>query len=171
MTITLSSAASAAVNQMFAALDGILQKGAAFAKAKNIDEDVLINSRLAPDMFPLSFQIRVATELPARALSRLAGADLPSFSDNETTLAEFRDRIVKARAHIKGLAADAIDADPDKVQEFPLGQDRKITLSRTAYVQNFILPNLYFHVTAAYLILRHLGVELGKEDFLAALEE
>jgi hypothetical protein len=171
MTDSISSAANDAIDQMFASLDGVLEKGAAYAKANNIEEEVLLNWRLAPDMFPLVRQIRIATELPARGLSRLAGADLPSFTDDETTIAQCRDRIVKARAFIKGLSSDAIDANPDKTMSFPMGPDNTMEMKRIAYLRNFILPNLYFHVSAAYLILRHLGVELGKRDFLAVPQE
>jgi hypothetical protein len=171
MTDSISSAANDAIDQMFAALDGVLQKGAAYAKANDIEEEVLLNWRLAPDMFPLVRQIRIATELPARALSRLAGADLPVFSDDETTFAQCRDRIVKARAFIKGLSSDAIDADPDKTMSFPLGPDNSMEMKRLSYFRNFILPNLYFHVTAAYAILRQVGVDLGKRDFLAVPQE
>lgn len=168
MTITLSSSANAAIDQMFKALEGVLKKGAAAAKTKDVEDSIYLDWRLAPDMFPLAFQVRVATELPARALSRLAGAELPSFSDDETTFAEMLQRIAKARDFIKSLPAAAIDADPDKSITFPVGPDNEMTMPRRAYVQNFILPNLYFHVTAAYLILRHLGVDLGKRDYLAA---
>lgn len=170
MTITLSSSANAAIDQMFSALEGILKKGAAAAKAKDVEDSVYLNWRLAPDMFPLAFQIRVATEFPARTLSRLAGKEPPGLADDETTFAEFVQRIATTRDIIKTLPADAIDADPDGSITFPVGPDNEMTLPRRAYVQNFILPNLYFHVTAVYLILRHLGVDLGKSDFLAAAQ-
>lgn len=171
MTDSISSAAHDAIDQMFAALDGILEKGAAYAKAHEIEEEVLLNWRLAPDMFPLVRQIRIATELPARSLSRLAGAELPSFADDETTFADCRNRIVKARAFIKGLSSDAIDADPEKTMKFPMGPDNSMEMQRRAYFRNFILPNLYFHVTATYAILRQIGVEIGKRDFLAVPQE
>ena len=167
MTISLSSVANVAIDQMFRGLDGVLVKAAAAAKAKGVEDEVYLNWRMAPDMLPLISQVRIATEIPARALSRLAGAELPSLTDDETTFAELRERISKAHAFIKDLPADGLDADPDGQITFPVGPDREMTLPRRSYLQNFILPNLYFHVTATYIILRHLGVELGKTDFLA----
>ena len=168
MTKDLSNIANSALDQMFASLDGILAKAEAAAKEKGIEESVFLNWRLAPDMFPLEFQLRVATELPARTLSRLAGAEMPKFADDEKTFADYRSRIKTARAHIKSLSENAINVEPDAPITFPAGPDSEMTLPRSAYVQNFILPNVYFHVTAAYLILRQLGVDLGKRDFLAA---
>lgn len=167
MPITISSVARIATDQMFSGLDGVLQKGAAAAKAKGVDEAVYLNWRLAPDMFPLSRQVQVATELPARGLSRLAGVALPSFADEEKTFDELRARIAKARAHIHGLPSAAIDADPGKDIKVPMGP-KEITFTRIDFLQHYILPNHYFHVTASYLILRHLGVDIGKMDFLAA---
>lgn len=167
MTITISSSLNAAIGQMFNALDGILVKAAAHAAANSVEEEVYLNWRLAPDMLPLVRQVRIATELPSRAMSRLAGADMPSFSDDEETIDALRDRIKKAHAHIKSLSADALDAEPGNPISFPAGPDREMTLPRLAYAQNFILPNLYFHVTTTYAILRRMGVEIGKMDFMA----
>lgn len=167
MTITLSSSAHTAIDQMFNALETVLKKGAAAAKTRDVEDTVYLNWRLAPDMFSFAFQVRVATELPARTLSRLAGVEPPSFTDDEETFAALLARVARARDLIKALPAEAIDADPEKPITFPVGPENKMTMPRRAYLQNFILPNLYFHVTAAYLILRQLGVDLGKRDFLA----
>ncbi len=167
MTITLSAIANTAVDQMFRGLDGVLEKGAAAAKAKGVEDEVYLNWRITPDMFPLARQVQIATEVSARALSRLAGVEPPSFDDDEKTFADLRARISKAHSIIKDLPAEALDADPDAPITFPVGPDREMTMPRRAYLQNFILPNLYFHVTATYLILRHLGVDIGKTDFLA----
>jgi uncharacterized protein len=167
MTITLSTIANTAIDQMFRGLDGVLEKAAAAAKAKEVEDSVYLNWRMAPDMLSLVRQVHIATEIPARALSRLAGAELPSFADDEATFAELRARVSKAQAFIKDLSAEAMDADPDGSITFPAGRDKEMTLPRSAYVQNVVLPNLYFHVTAAYIIMRHLGVDIGKTDFLA----
>jgi len=167
MPVTISSVARIATDQMFAGLDGVLQKGAAAAKARGVDEAVYLNWRLAPDMYPLTRQVQFATEIPARGLSRLAGAALPSFPDTETTFAELHARVARARAHIKDLPSAPMDADPDKEIKVPMGKDER-TFTRSNFLQHFILPNLYFHCTATYLILRHMGVEIGKMDFLAA---
>ncbi|MEO1243668.1 MAG: DUF1993 domain-containing protein [Pseudomonadota bacterium] len=167
MSMTLSSIAIAASDQMYAGLEGIVKKAVAAAKAKGIDDEVFLNWRIAPDMFPLARQIRIATELPVRGLSRIAGAEMPSFADDEATFEDFLGRIEKAKKLVHGLDASAIDAEPDAPVTFPAGGGNEMTLPRRAYLQNFILPNLYFHVTATYLILRHLGVDVGKRDYLA----
>jgi hypothetical protein len=167
MSVTISSVARVATDQMFAGLDGILQKGAAAARARGVDEAVYLNWRIAPDMFPLTRQVQFATEIPARGLSRLAGVPLPSFPDTEATFDELRARVAKARAHIKGLPSGPMDADPDKEIKVPMGKEERV-FTRINFLQNFILPNLYFHTTTTYLILRHLGVDIGKLDFMAA---
>ena len=152
---------------MFNTLEGLLAKAEAHASASALDESVVLNWALAPDMFPFLKQIQVATELPLRALSRMADSELPTFDDDETTFEALRGRIEKARKAIRALPAAAIDWEPDATITFPIGAD-EMTLPRRAYLQNFILPNLYFHVTTAYAILRANGVELGKRDFIAA---
>lgn len=170
MTITPSSIALTAIDQMFAALEGVLKKAAADAKARNIEDEVYLNWRIAPDMFPLARQIRVATELPVRALSRMAGVEPLSIDDNEQTFDDFLTRIEKTRTLAHGLDAAAIDASPEDEITVPISPEKTMTMRRAAYLQTFILPNLYFHVSASYMILRHLGVDIGKRDFLAAPE-
>lgn len=167
MAVTVSSVARIATEQMFAGLDGVLQKGAAHAVARKIDESVFLNWRLAPDMFPLSRQVQFATEIPARGLSRLAGAAIPGFPDTEASFAELRARVARARALIRDLPSAPMDADPEREIRVPAGKEER-TFTRINFLQHFILPNLYFHTTTTYLILRHLGVEIGKLDFLAA---
>ena len=167
MSLTISSVANGALDQMFNGLDGILAKAVAHAAENGVEEEVYLNWRVAPDMFPLARQVRIATELPARALSRMAGADMPSFADDETTFAQLQDRIKKARDHIKALSTEALDADIDAPITFPAGGDNEMTLPKRMYLQNMVLPNLYFHVSATYLILRNIGVEVGKRDYLA----
>lgn len=167
MTVSISSVARLATDQMFAGLDRVLQKGADHARAKGVEEAVYLNWRLAPDMYPLTQQVRFATEIPARGLSRLAGVAIPSFPDTEQDFAELRARVARARTLIGDLPCAPLDADPDQDIRVPMGKEER-TFTRINFLQHFILPNLYFHTTAAYLILRHLGVEIGKPDFLAA---
>ncbi|MEQ1930190.1 MAG: DUF1993 domain-containing protein [Parvularculaceae bacterium] len=166
MTYTTSSIAHAALTQTFTALGGILDKGAAYAKSKNIDEQVFLGWRLAPDMFPMSRQIQIACDITSRGLARLAGAELPSFPDTETTFEQLRQRVAKAHAFIKDLDKAKIDANPDTEISFPVGQET-MTMKRRDYLMNFLLPNLYFHATTAYANLRACGAPLGKGDFLA----
>jgi hypothetical protein len=151
------------------ALSGVLDKAAAFAAAKKIDPSVLLNMRLAPDMFSLVRQVQVATDLAKNGASRLAGVEPPRFEDKETTIAELKDRIARTVAHLKTLDPKKIDAAGDREITFPLGPTNKGHMKGDDYLNHFVLPNVYFHLTAAYSILRHAGVEIGKQDFLGAI--
>jgi hypothetical protein len=166
MTLNHSAVALAAVGQMYPALQTILEKGAAYAKAKEIEESTLLDWRLSPDMFPMVRQVQIATDISSRGLARLAGAEMPSFPDTEKTFEELRRRVAKAHAFVKDLDKTKIDADPEKTVTFPVGPET-MTMKRRDYLLNFILPNLYFHVTTAYANLRACGVPLGKADYLA----
>ena len=158
--------ASTAMTQMFAALDGILDKASQHVAAHGIEEQILLNWRLAPDMFPMSRQVQIACDIAARGMSRLARVDPPSTPDTEKTFAELRARVAQAKKLVGSLNADAISAEPESEITFPVGPET-MTMQRSAYLLNFVLPNLYFHVTTAYDILRACGVPLGKADFLA----
>ncbi len=166
MTLALSGIAHATIQQMVSALAGILEKGAQFARTKSIDEAVLLGWRLEPDMFPMSRQVQIACDITVRGLARLAGAELPTFPDTETSFDQLKARVAKAHAFIRDLDRAKIDASPDADITFPVGQEQ-MTMKRRDYLFNFILPNLYFHVTTAYANLRACGVPLGKGDFLA----
>lgn len=167
MSLPLSAIAKTATGQMFGGLERTLKKGAVQAKTKDVAESVFLEWRLAPDMFPLKRQVQFATEIPARGLSRLAGAEIPSFDDKEASFSELYDRIARAQKIISGLDDADMDKDPQGNITVPMGP-REMTFTRAAYLQTFVLPNLYFHTTAAYLIIRHLGVDVGKLDFMNA---
>jgi hypothetical protein len=166
MAISLYKSSVPIFVQFLTALSGVLDKAAAFAEAKKIDPAVLLNTRLAPDMFPLVRQVRAATDHAINACGRLAGVDLPSFSNNEATIPELKDRITKAIDFIKGLKPAQIDGTEDKEIKitFPSGATREFT-GQSLLLTNS-LPNFYFHCTTAYDILRQCGVELGKRDFM-----
>ena len=151
------------------ALSAILDKAEAFAAAKKIDPAVLLRSRLAPDMFDLTRQVQVATDGARRGSARLAGAEAPKFEDNETTIAQLKERIAKTVVYLKTLDRKAIDASAEREIIFPLGPEKKGHMKGDEYLSHFMLPNFYFHCTAAYAILRHCGVEVGKRDFLGAI--
>ncbi|MEL6360157.1 MAG: DUF1993 domain-containing protein [Pseudomonadota bacterium] len=166
MSEPISQLANGAFSQMFDAMENILQKAEDHARAQDLDEGVMLAWRLTPDMFPMARQIQIACDVPARGLSRLANADLPSFEDTESDFAGLKARVAKARDHINGLDVAAILADPDGTVVVPLrGED--VTMPRQLFLSQFIMPNLYFHVSTAYAILRTMGVQLGKGDFLA----
>jgi hypothetical protein len=166
MSLSVSTLVNAVLAQSFTGLTGVLEKGAAYAKSKNIEEAVLLNWRLAPDMFSMTRQVQIATDIPSRGMARLAGADLPSFPDTETTFEQLRQRLSKAHSFIKDLDKAKIDANPEGDISFPVGPET-MTMKRRQYALNFILPNLYFHVTMAYANLRACGAPIGKSDFLA----
>ena len=167
MSLSISVVANTATDQMFRGLGGMLDKAAAHGEEKGIEETVYLNWRLAPDMFPFFRQVQIATEFPMRTLSRLAGAEIPDLPTEETSLSELKARVAAAQEHIRALPAGALDADPDGSITFPAGPEREMTMPRRLYLQQFVLPNLYFHTTASYMILRHMGVDVGKFDFLA----
>ena len=146
-------------------LKSILEKAAAHAEAKKIDPSVLINARLYPDMFPLSRQVQIATDVAKGAVSRLAGVELPKYEDNEATFPELIARLDKTIALLESCQPEQIDGSEDKTITLPM-HDRTATFKGLPYLYDFVLPNAYFHVTTAYAILRHNGVEIGKKDFL-----
>ncbi len=146
-------------------LAAILKKGEAYADAKKVDHHVLLNSRLYIDMYSLTRQVQIATDMSKGAGARLAAIDIPRYEDNETSFAELQARITKTITFL-----DAI-----KPEQFEGAETREITItirkselkfSGQDYLLKWVMPNVYFHVTTAYNILRHNGVELGKQDFL-----
>jgi hypothetical protein len=154
---------------MLNALSGVLDKAEAFAATKKIDPSVLLQSRLAPDMFDLTRQVQVATDGARRGSARLAGTEAPKFEDNETNFAQLKERLAKTVGYLKTLDRKAIDASAEREIVFPLGPEKKGHMKGDDYLNHFMLPNFYFHCTAAYAILRHLGVEIGKIDFLGKI--
>ncbi len=151
------------------ALSAILDKAEAYAASKKIDPAVLLHSRLSPDMFDLTRQIQVATDQARRGAARLAGVEPPSVEDKETTIAQLKDRLAKTVAYLKTLDAKKIDAATEREITFPLGPTNKGHMKGDDYLNHFVLPNFYFHCTAAYAILRHCGVDIGKRDFMGEI--
>jgi hypothetical protein len=166
MTLTLSSVARTQLGQTYRALDGILAKAAAHAAERKIDETVYLDWRLSPDMFALKRQIQLVSDFSLRGMSRLAGQEPVSLPDTETSFAELRTRIAKARDLVAALPDAAIDANPSADLTFPAGPGKEMTLPRQAYLQNYLLSNVLFHASIAYGILREIGVPLGKGDFM-----
>jgi len=169
MPFSMSQATLPALEIGLNALSGVLDKAAAFAAAKKIDPSVLLNTRLAPDMFPLTRQVQIATDLAKNGAFRLAGIEPPRYEDTETTIDELKERIAKTIAHLKTLDPKKIDAAGQRELTFPLGPVNKGQMKADDYLNHFMLPNVYFHLTVAYAILRHCGVEIGKQDFLGAI--
>jgi len=149
------------LNQMLVFLD----KAVAYAEAKKFDQSVLVNARLAPDMLPFVKQIQIASDNAKFGVARLAGVEAPKFEDNEKTIDELRARIRKTIDFVKSVPASAFEGAEDRDIKIVI-PSRTIEMKGLAYLRGWVLPNVFFHVTAAYLILRHNGVDVGKRDFL-----
>jgi uncharacterized protein len=147
-------------------LDAILGKAEALLENdENIEEATLIQARLHPNMRPLVFQVRVATDTAKGAAARLSGSKLPSWADDETSFAELHERVGKAIAFLSGFKPGQFEGAEDRPIELKLRHD-VFHFTGREYIASFVLPNFYFHVTTAYNILRHNGVDIGKRDFL-----
>jgi hypothetical protein len=152
---------------MLANVNTWLDKAEAHAAAKKFDTSVYLNTRLAPDMLPFTKQIQIACDTVKFCVARLAGVDSPKFEDNETTLTELRERISATIAYVKSVPAAQIDGSEEKDITLPR-RDGPIIMKGEAYLKHFVLPNFFFHLTTAYALLRHSGVEVGKMDYLGA---
>jgi uncharacterized protein len=165
MTISMYRASVPVFIHMLGNLSAILDKGAAYAESKKIDPAVLINSRLFPDMFALNRQVQIATDVTKGCAARLAGQEPPSYADTETSFPELKARVDKTIAFLKTFKPEQIDGSEEKTVSLKVG-GKPASFQGLPYLQHYVLPNLYFHTTTAYGILRHNGVELGKKDFL-----
>ena len=165
MTLSMYQASVPAFIRALNNLAAILEKGAAHAQARKIDESVLLNSRLFPDMFPLVRQVQIATDTARSGAGRLAGVDFPSYEDKESTFAELAQRIRNTVGFLESLQPAQIDGGEDKTITWQSRSSSK-SMQGQPYLMNHLLPNVHFHVTTAYNILRHNGVEVGKKDFL-----
>ena len=150
------------------ALSGVIDKTAAHAAAKKIDPSVLLGWRLAPDMFAFARQVQTTCDQAKNGASRLAGINPPKFEDNETTIEQLKERVARTLAHVKSLDVAAIDASSDREIVFPLGP-KKARMKGADYLNHFVLPNFFFHLTATYAIARNFGADLAKRDFLGAV--
>ncbi len=165
MTISMYQASVPSLIRSLNNLVAILEKGAAHAEARKIDPTILINSRLYPDMFPLVRQVQIAADIARKGAARLAELEAPKLEDDETTFPQLIARLEKTTAYLETLTPDQIDGSEEKSITLPVGKDT-MTFEGLSYLLYFILPNVYFHVTTTYDILRHCGVELGKADYL-----
>lgn len=165
MTDTLSYIVKESAQQMFGAMAGILQKAADHARETGVEESVFLAHRFSPDMFALTRQVQIATAIAIRGGTRLAGIEAVELEDTETSFAELIARCHKANEIVQGLDDDAINANARVSMEIPLGP-MTVNWEGREYTSLFILPNLHFHATTAYALLRAQGVKLGKRDFL-----
>jgi hypothetical protein len=149
-------------------LANLLGKAEAYAVAKKLDAGVLEGARLAPDMFALTRQVQLSCDFAKNSTARLAGVEPPRFEDNETTLAELRERIAKTVAYLQSIDAARLQGAETRHISAPL-RNRTLELDGLPFIQKWALPNFFFHVTTAYDLLRHNGVELGKQDYLGGV--
>jgi hypothetical protein len=166
--MSMSSAAIPTFEITLGALSKLLDKAEAHCTGKKVDPGVVLGYRLAPDMFALTKQVQIACDQAKNGSARLAGIDPPKFEDNERTIPELKERIAKTLAFVKGVDRKAIDASADRPITFPLGP-KKGEMKGADYLNHFVLPNFYFHAATAYGLLRHAGLEIGKQDFLAGI--
>jgi len=164
MSLTMYQASIPVFVRMLDNLSGILDKAAAHAEAKKIDPAIFVNARLAPDMFPLSRQVQIATDMVKGCAARLAGIEVPSYEDNESTFSELQARIAKTKAFIESVSASQIDGSEERKITLKFGS-KELNFLGQAYLLDFVLPNFHFHLTTTYAILRHNGVEIGKKDY------
>ena len=167
MSLSMYQASVPAFVQTLTALSAILDKAEAYATAKKIDSATLVGARLYPDMFPLSRQIQIACDFAKGATARLAGKDVPSWTDTEATIPELKARIAKTLDFVKGFKPADIDGSEARDISMKVAGNQ-MDFKGQAYLTGFVLPNLYFHAATAYGILRHNGLEIGKMDFMGA---
>lgn len=169
MNISMYNASIPGMIKMLGNLDVILDKAITHAAARKIDEAAFVDARLFPDMFTFARQIRVATDMAKGAGARLAGIDIPKFEDNEKTLPELKARLQKCIDFLQTLKPAQIDGSEDKAISLTVGGNA-LNFKGLDYLNSWVLPNFYFHVTTAYNLLRHGGVEIGKMDFLGKVQ-
>lgn len=165
MSITMYKASVPQFIRMLGNLKGILEKAAAHAAARKIDESTLLNARLFPDMFPLTRQVQIATDFARGTGARLSGVEPPPVEDKEQSFAELIVRVDVAIAYLRTLPAAQIDGSEARQITRTIRGTPK-TFDGLVYLVQYALPNFYFHLTTAYAILRHSGTELGKGDFI-----
>jgi len=169
MTISMYQASVPVFIRILTNLKAILEKAAAHAQAKKIDESVLLNARLYPDMFPLTRQVQIASDFARGTSARLSGVEPPAYEDNEKTFAELVARIDRTVDYLRALKADAIEGSEARAIVRPVRGQPK-TFTGINFLLQYAMPNFYFHTTTAYAILRHCGIEVGKGDFIGALD-
>ncbi|HEX5765316.1 MAG TPA: DUF1993 domain-containing protein [Woeseiaceae bacterium] len=169
MAISVFDQTVSAMSRMLLNLDAIVSKAEIYAEEKKIAPEVLLQGRLYPDMLPFVSQVRIATDTAKGAASRLTGCEMPKWADDETTFEEIHSRIRKALNYLADFKPEQFENSETRDVELKL-PNRTLQFTGRDYVLGFVLPNFYFHVTTAYNILRHNGLQIGKLDFMGAPE-
>jgi hypothetical protein len=166
MALSLSSAALPVFSQFLGNLQHILEKAQQHVASAGYDEQALIQYRLYPDMLPFKIQICIACDAAKLCAARISGKEAPKYDNTENSLTELMQRVSNTRAWLETLSAGDLDGKDDMEITFPVGKTATKTLTAENYFKTWALPNMYFHITTAYAILRHNGVPLGKGDYL-----
>jgi hypothetical protein len=169
MALSMYQASVPVFVKMLGNLRAMLAKAAAHAGAKKIEESAFLDARLSPDMFPFTSQVQIATDFAKGTAARLAGVEPPAYDDTEKSFAQLIERIDRAVAYLKTIDAGAIDGSEERPITRPIRGEPK-TFSGLSYLLFFALPNFYFHTAIAYALLRHNGVDVGKNDFIGSLD-
>lgn len=170
MSFSIYQASVPVFRQVLGSLSAVLVKAAAHAEARRIQPAVLLQTRLYPDMLPLVQQLQIATDHAKGASARLAAVEVPRFADTETSFDELQARLTRTLDFIGGLDAAKFDGAEDREITLKIGPEQQLKMIGRAYLLHFALPNLFFHATTAYAILRTSGVELGKRDFIGRFD-
>ncbi|MBS0241003.1 MAG: DUF1993 domain-containing protein [Proteobacteria bacterium] len=165
MSLSMYQASVPVMQRRMRQLIGILDKAEAYATAKKIDPDVLINARLFPDMFPLKRQIQIASDMAKAAAARLSGTEMPKWEDNEKTFADLKARLQKSIDYLGSFKPEQIDGSENRDINLTIGGQPAV-LKGQMYLLNHAFAHFNFHIVTAYNILRHNGVEIGKRDFV-----
>jgi uncharacterized protein len=166
MAISMYSASAPVFVRMLGNLQSWLDKAAAHAETRKFDADNYLGLRLAPDMLPFARQIQIASDTVKGCMARLSGGEAPKWEDNEATLAELRARVQKTIDYVQSFSAAQIDGSESREITIPMRTGDPLVFNGESYLKHFVQPNFYFHVTTAYALLRHAGVEIGKNDYL-----
>jgi len=168
MTISMYDASVPVIRQMLTALSDVLAKAEAHAAARKIEPAALLQSRLFPDMLPFVRQVQIACDFGKSIPSRLAGVEVPAYDDTEQSFEELRSRIARTLAFIDGIDAAAFEGSEAIEIVLRPGTPKERKIAGGAYLLHYGLPQFFFHVTTAYALLRHNGVEIGKKDYMGA---
>ena len=165
MKISMHAMSVSVFTRALGNLSAVLEKGVAHAKQRKFEPAVLLTARLAPDMYPLTRQVQIACDIAKNSVARLTAQEPPRFPDTETSFEELHARIARTVDYLKGIPASALEGAETRDIRLPSGE-RTLEFKGLEFLQHWAIPNVFFHVTMAYAILRHNGVELGKHDFL-----
>jgi uncharacterized protein len=169
MNISMHNASVGVYSQLLTNLGSILDKAEAWVAERKLDPNAILQSRLAPDMFTFTRQVQIATDMAKGTAARLAGQEPPRFEDNETSFAELKARVARTLAYLQSLPAAAFDDAASRAITLKLGPPGKQTeynFVGLAYLQGFGTPNVYFHYSMVYALLRHNGLDIGKRDYV-----